>query len=309
MPPRVGVVVRTKERPLFLTRALRDIGAQTFADWRVVVVNDGGDPEMVENAVVHSAIADRVDVVHLAAGAGGRCAAANAGISASVAEFVVLHDDDDLWHPAFLAETVAYLDAHPEAGGVSAATEIVYETLRGGVWTETSRAPFWQGMTRISMGEMLRINHIVPISFLYRRSLHDELGGYDETLDAVEDWDFYLRVLPTHPIGFLPAHPLAYWTQRPHAGGAAANSMFELSAEHVRDDAIVRDRALARWIAENGPALPLYIASVEERILDETQRILNETERMLDEQRRRIVVEICDRHPIWRRLRRLRGKW
>lgn len=301
MSSRVGVVVRTKERPFFLARALHDILEQTFADWRVIVVNDGGAPEPVEEVVAAAGDAARIDVLHIAAGEGGRCAAANAGIRATGAEYIVLHDDDDLWHPEFLAQTVAWLDAHPQDGGVSVATEIVYEELQAGSWTEKSRAPFWEGSTRISLGELLTINRIVPTSFLYRRALHDELGWYDETLDTVEDWDFYLRILPLHPIGLLAGRPLAFWTQRPKAEGADANSIFELYAEHTRDDVVVRDRALARWITENGPGLPLYLASVE-------RRILAEMERMLDEQRSRTVSEIYDRHPLWRRLRGLRDR-
>lgn len=286
---------------MFLARALTDIAAQTFADWRAIVVNDGGDPDTVDGVVAASPGPDRIETIHLPAGEGGRCVAANVGLGATAAEYVILHDDDDLWHSEFLAETVGYLDDHPDDGGVSATTEIVYETMQGGVWAEEARAPFWAGMTRISMGEMLRINRVVPISFLYRRILHDELGGYDESLDAVEDWEFYLRVLPKHPIGFLPGRPLAYWTQRPTARGTEANSMFDLAAEHARDDAVVRDRALAPWVTENGLALPLYLASVEDRIL-------KEVERMLNEQRRRIGTEVYAQHPLWRRLRRLLGK-
>jgi glycosyltransferase involved in cell wall biosynthesis len=40
----------------------------------------------------------------------GMEAASNAGIHASTGEFVVIHDDDDSWHPDFLRETVDYLD-------------------------------------------------------------------------------------------------------------------------------------------------------------------------------------------------------
>lgn len=301
MSPRVGIVVRTKDRPDFLARALADVAAQAFPDWEAVVVNDGGDPERVDRVVAGSGIGDRVAVVHIAPGEGGRCVAANTGVRAVRADLVVLHDDDDRWDPRFLRETVAWLDARPEDAAVATATTIVYEELRGGRWTETSRVPFWAGMTGVSLAEMLSINRMVPIGVLYRRSLHDEVGWYDETLDAVEDWDLYLRILRRHPVGFIGGEPLAYWSQRPSVRGADANSMFEIADRHERDDARVRDRALREWVEANGPGLPLYLASAE-------KRILREVERMLDEQRARIVAEIYDRHPLWRRVRRLRPR-
>ncbi|KZE34230.1 hypothetical protein AVW09_16995, partial [Microbacterium sp. T32] len=190
-------------------------------------MNDGGDPADVD-AVVAAAPFD-VEVVHIAPGSGGRCVAANTGVRASGTEFVVLHDDDDRWHPEFLSRTVAWLDTHPADAAVSVTTEIVYEEERDGRWVEVGRAPFWAGMQRISLSEMLSVNRAVPISVLYRAAVHEDVGWYDESLDAVEDWDFYLRILARAGFGFIPGEPLAYWTQRPDATGIAANSMFALA--------------------------------------------------------------------------------
>lgn len=304
MGHRVAVIVRTKNRPEFLRRALADIAAQTYDDIEVIVVNDGGVRDVVDQAVGSSNISRTVTILDTVTPS-GRCAAANAGVNATAADYVVLHDDDDLWHPDFLADTVAWLDEHPQHGGVAAATEIVYEQLTNGEWIETSRSPFWEGMTRVSLDEMLRVNRIVPISFLYRRELHDELGGYDERLDAVEDWEFYLRVLPRYPLGFLSGEPRAFWMQRPAAEGTAANSMFELDSEHSRDDALVRDRSLAEWIAKNGAGLPLQIAAMEQRLRDQFALELAES---VARQRREIVDDVYARHPIWRRLRKLRRR-
>jgi hypothetical protein len=152
-------------------------------------------------------------------------------------------------------------------------------------------------MTGITFTSLLEINRAVPISFLYRRALHDEVGFYDETLAAVEDWDFYLRVTARHPVAFLGGTPLAYWTQRPTATGADGNSMFELSAEHERDDIVVRDRALRAWVAENGAGLPLYIGLVEKRLRE-----------ALESRDSDIVDQFYRRHPLWRSVNALRHR-
>ncbi|WP_292815058.1 glycosyltransferase family A protein [Microbacterium sp.] len=291
------VIVRTKDRPYFLARALADIAAQTVSDAEVIVVNDGGDAAEVMRIVDKSSIADRTRAIEMP-GAGGRCAAANAGIRASTTDYVVLHDDDDRWHPEFLAKTSALLDASSADAGVMVATEIVYETQRGREWVEEGRAPFWQGMTDVTFLALLEVNRAVPISFLYRRSLHEELGFYDETLDAVEDWEFYLRVTAAHPVAFLGGTPLAYWTQRPDARGAAGNSMYELSTQHERDDMKVRDRELRRWVEANGPGLPLYMAQLhrdaERQLADRLDQVAGD-----------VIRGVYDAHPFWRRVRRL----
>lgn len=300
MNHRVGVVVRTKDRPYFLARALSDIAAQTFGDAEVLVVNDHGDLDRARSIVASSPIASRTRVIDVA-DPGGRCLAANTGIRATDAEYVVLHDDDDLWHPEFLERTVGHLDAHAEAPAVSTATEIVFEERREDSWTEVGRAPFWAGMTGISLTEMLEVNRAVPISVLYRRRVHDDVGWYDESLDAVEDWDFYLRLLARGAMGFIP-DVLAYWTQRPTASGAAANSMFDLHAEHARDDRIVRDRELAAWIARDGAGLPLQLAGIEERLR-------GHIDARFDALTAHVARQIDEHQPVWSRLRRLRRRF
>ncbi len=307
MTARVGIVVRTRRRPEFLRRALEDIDAQTFPDRRIVVVNDGGDPAEVDRVVL-AAGAD-AEVIHLAAGEGGRCVAANVGVRASGAEYVVLHDDDDRWHPEFLTRTVAWLDAHPGDAAVSVATEIVYEEERGGAWVEVGRAPFWAGMQRISLGEMLSVNRAVPISVLYRAGVHEEVGWYDESLDTVEDWDLYLRILSRAGFGFLPGEALAFWTQRPDATGVAANSMFELAGAHAHDDALVRDRALAKWTQREGDGLPLYLAALQAQLLERLdERAELTAQRLRAEIREDLRQEIDAHQPLWSRLRRLRRR-
>ncbi|TDN87868.1 glycosyltransferase family A protein [Microbacterium sp. BK668] len=304
MPNRVAVIVRTKDRPVFLRRALADIAAQTFEDAAIIVVNDGGSREVVDQVVADSATAARTVVLDTAA-PGGRCAAANAGMRAADAPYVVLHDDDDLWHPEFLSRTVAVLDASPTDAGVMTATEIVYEEQRGEEWVETARVPFWEGLSAVGLSTLLEMNRAVPISFLYRRTLHDEVGYYDEGIDAVEDWEFYLRVTAKHPVSFLGGTALAYWTQRPGTRGPAGNSMFELADAHERDDLAVRDAALREWVHDNGLGLPLFIGLLERRRHEDLDRLRDE---LLSAQRDMLIRELDARHPIWSRIRRLLGR-
>lgn len=272
--PRVGVAVRTKNRPSFLRRAIDDIAAQHYASWTAHIVNDGGDPSAVDSLVSELPVElrRRIRVSHNPEPT-GRSAAANQAIRGLATEFVVLHDDDDLWHPGFLAATVAHLDAHSDDVGVMVRTEIVYERQVGDSFVETGRAPFWPGLTEITYSDLLQVNRAVPISYLYRRSLHDEVGYYREDLHAVEDWEFNLRTTLRHHIGFLNGGPLAFWMQRVGVDGELGNSMYALAAEHEHFDRLVRDEALRAYVEQNGPGLALYLARY---IQDEVQRQLDE---------------------------------
>lgn len=273
----VAVVVRTKDRPALLARALRSIAGQRHDDWEVVVVNDGGDPERLGRVIAGAGerVRSRTRVVDHEHSL-GRWRSANAGVAASSAEYLVLHDDDDSWDPGFLDAAAAHLEAHPLAPGVVSRIEIVWEEERDGDYVELGREPFQAQLTAPLLGDALLFNRFVPIAFLYRRAVHDELGLYDEALPVVGDWEFALRVLSRWPLAYLPGPPLARWHQRRAAAGAEGNSVIADGDAHARTDALVRDAALREYVAEHGLGLPLYLTAFIDRRLVEVEASLRE---------------------------------
>ncbi|MGW9112806.1 glycosyltransferase family 2 protein [Microbacterium sp. NPDC055683] len=264
--PVVGIVVRTKDRPDFLRRALRSITGQTFAEWEAVVVNDGGAPGAVDELIAalpeeHRA---RVRAVHSETSR-GRWVSANAGVLATTAPLLVLHDDDDTWHPEFLERAVTYLDGHPDRGGVVSRIEIVWEEEQGGRLVPVRREVFQEHLPVPTLADTLLFNRYVPIGFVYRRSLHEELGLYDESLPVVGDWNFNLRVLARGPLEYLGDAPYAYWHQRTGADGAAGNSVISSRGDHEKYDALIRDQALREHVDEHGLGLVLYLTKFIDR--------------------------------------------
>ncbi|PKI92059.1 glycosyl transferase [Actinomycetales bacterium SN12] len=269
--PRVSIVVRTKDRPDFLSRALLSVTAQAYESWEAIVVNDGGDRAAVAaviDAVGQPDHRERIRVIDHAESR-GRWVSANAGVLASTGEFLVLHDDDDSWHPQFLARATEYLDHHPERQGVVSRIEIIWERAEHGRFVEESREEFQAQLSAPLLSDTLLFNRFVPIGFLYRRSLHAELGLYDDTLPVVGDWDFNLKVLARGPLEYLADEPLAYWHQRRGATGNAANSVAGARSDHSAYDARIREEALRRWVAQNGAGLVLYLTKfIDQRFVD-----------------------------------------
>ncbi|MEY2768111.1 MAG: hypothetical protein RI912_1774, partial [Actinomycetota bacterium] len=48
---KVAVIMRTFERPVLLARAVASVCQQTFTDWELVIVNNGGAPGPVDSVV------------------------------------------------------------------------------------------------------------------------------------------------------------------------------------------------------------------------------------------------------------------
>jgi glycosyltransferase involved in cell wall biosynthesis len=260
----VGIVVRTKDRPVMLRRALRSIGSQTYSGWLAVIVNDGGSPETVDLVVAEQDehVRSRIRVLHNPRSE-GRWPAANAGVAATETPLLVLHDDDDSWHPDFLAETVRFLEENTDERGVIARTEVILEKYEGDGLVVTDRYVLEDHNPSVLLTDLLDFNRFVPISFVYRRTLHAEIGLYDQELPAAADWTFNMKVLQRQPIRYVGDRPLAYWHQRPGVDGVLGNSVFAAPLDHRIADSTYRDAALRAYVNTDGLGLPLYLAQLE----------------------------------------------
>lgn len=287
-PAEVAIITRTKNRPVLLRRAVQDVLAQKFSNWHLIIVNDGGEVAEVD-AIVAAAtgLNNRVTVLHHARSLGME-AASNAGIESSESEFLSIHDDDDTWHPEFLAQTVEYLRTHDDAG-VGVRTEIVLEEIDGSRIEETGRVLFAEDVSSLVLGDALRYNRCVPISLLYRRDVHTLVGGYDETLNAVGDWEFLLRLLQQHTLGFIDGEPLAFWHHRHGAQGTEGNSVLTGKEEHQRFDKLVRDRYLQDYVKQHGLGGVLFLAGEGKAQADHLHQRLNYSEELLHELRERAI--------------------
>lgn len=254
----VAVVVRTKDRPAFLTRALANIAAQTYPHVRVFVVNDGGFEAPVDRIVATSGLGDRVEVIHRERSTGME-AATNAALRVSESDYVAVHDDDDLWEPTFLEKTVARLD---ETGAVMVTVRIdeYFERITEAGFEFLESRPWWGFIQGVHTHDLFRINRAVPIGILYRRSLHEELGFYNEDLPVVGDWEFNLRVAERYPIEFIDEN-LAHWSKRVDATGANANSMVAGFDAHRHYDAVVRAEAVRDHLSRGGHVGPYLFAA------------------------------------------------
>ena len=274
--PTVAVLVRTKDRPRFLRRALANIAEQTFTDYTVCVINDGGDESATRAILQASPLAhllegDAPRLMLLTTSGGNMEAASNAGLAATDSKFVAIHDDDDLWAPEFLERTVGALRA---SEALICSTRVVEryerETPEGAFEVYEERI-FHDGLPGFGLQFLYRTNRTVPIGILYRRRLHELVGFYDESLPVVGDWEFNLRAAAVTEV-LLVDEPLAYWSLRPEADGAEANSV-QRQAEHARFDASVRARAIRDDLQSGGrPGPYLYqahlMADLERRVID-----------------------------------------
>lgn len=242
--PQVAVITRTKNRALTLRRTMHSITEQIFKDFTWVIVNDGGDPEPVDEIAEEArALGATVTVIHQKQL--GRWTAANVGVAQSQSEYLVLLDDDDTWDPSFLYATVEFLDQNADFGGVVTHTQIIDEIIEGNNIRTLDTYVFNQDLTSVYIIDMVRRNLMPLHSFLYRRAVLEAIGTYDQTLPVMADWEFHLRFIERYDIGVL-SRVLANWHLRAKSHDDFGNTVRAGGDKHVLYDAVIRNRLLRR---------------------------------------------------------------
>ena len=259
--PAVAIITRTLDRPMFLRRALESVHGQTFKDYIQVVVNDGGDAEEAEQ-VIREADCDhsRVLLVDNVINRGME-AASNIGIKACDSDYIVIHDDDDSWEPSFLEKTVGFLDkkANAKYGGVITKTVYISEKLTPDGIEVCGRMPYQDWIDRVDLMEMAIGNFFAPISFLFRRSVYDVVGGFNENYPVLGDWDFNLKVLMQTDIGVLKERLALYHHRDQGDTRLFGNSVIADSSKHSEYSSIVRNSFARDAIKAGNPAVAQLI--------------------------------------------------
>ena len=241
------------------------MAAQTFRDFVWVVINDGGDPQAVRDAVQSGPVDPAHFMLLNNSASRGMEAASNLAIAESDSDLVAIHDDDDTWDPRFLAAMTSCLDRVAEGacrvGGVVCHSTLISERLRGGRIETLKSSSYNGGLSSLSAVEVAARNRFPPISFLFARSAWRALGGFEEDLETLGDWDFNFRFLLDYDIEILPRHLANYHLRRGVTDAGYANSLSGDRQRVVMQYAFARN-AILRKSAQNGDAVGALIASI-----------------------------------------------
>lgn len=247
--PKVSIVIRTMNRPGMLKEAIETAWGQTYANIEVVVVDDG---EGQGRAVVDGfpAMAGREIAYVRTSGAVGRAAAGNIGLCRASGEFVCFLDEDDQLYADHVEVLVAHVLNYGCRVGYSLAEEVASEYTTDGGWTDGGvTVPYRQEFSRV----LLWYKNYLPIqSVLFARSLFEELGGFDETLDLYEDWSLWVKYSTKCDFGFVPKVTSRYriFTDRKSRRAAFGDSYARVAGRHDYSGYMVSPVEFRRMVAE-----------------------------------------------------------
>ena len=181
----VSVIIPVHDRKDVVGRAIRSVQAQTWRDFELIVVDDGssdGTPERV----LDDFSADDLTLLRLPA-CRGVSAARNHGMAAARGDWIAFLDSDDEWRAAKLERQMTAIAA---SGLLVCHTDETW--IRNGVRVNPHRHHQKHGGWIFRQALPLCV--MSPSSIVVHRTVFDDIGHFDETLPACEDYDLFLRL-------------------------------------------------------------------------------------------------------------------
>ena len=183
--PRFSILTPIYETPAdVLRKMLRSVQRQSFGDWELCLVDDGSKQPHVREILEQAQAGDPRVRVEYRQDNKGIVAASNEALAMAGGEFVALLDHDDTLHPDALAHVAEALDANAEADYVYTDEDKID---RAGRHSSPFFKPDWSP-------ERMRTQMYTCHFSVFRRSLVEEVGGFDPGFEGSQDWDLVLKV-------------------------------------------------------------------------------------------------------------------
>lgn len=242
--PQISVIVPCYNQANFLPETLAGLQAQTFTDWECIIVNDGS-PDHTRD-VGQEWVRKDSRFRYIEKTNGGLSSARNSGLKVALGNNVQFLDADDCIEPGKFAWQVKVLNDNPGVGIVySDVRYFTTEELQLRRFTlsgpdEPWLEPLWLS-GRPFIEKLLGDNMMAVNCAMVRGSVIETVGFFDETLDAAEDWHFWLRCAAAGIVFQYAPAPETLALVRIHKNSATNNralmerGMFELRVRIGRD--------------------------------------------------------------------------
>jgi CMP-N-acetylneuraminic acid synthetase len=239
--PVVTVYVPCHNYGRFLAQAVDSVLEQSFAEWELIIIDDGSQDETAEIANRYATLHPfRIQVMQHTPARGLR-ACANRAIEAARGDYIMRLDADDYLDENALLVMVNYLNQHPDVALVY--PNYTYVNEQGDIIGLENRKKIGKEV------KVLDLPAHGACTLIRKRALK-AVGGYSENRDAQDGYELWLKVLHRYPVGNVST-PLFFYRQH-------GNSM-SVNEQHILGS---RRRIKRGLVERNGGAVKPRIVAV-----------------------------------------------
>ena len=190
--PKVSVIVPTYNRANRLEGTLRSIVSQTYQDFELIVVDDGSTDNT--SKVIESFPSAQYLPMKKNSGVSK---ARNIGLACAKGKFICFLDSDDLWKEKKLEIQIHWMESNTD-------NQVCYTDE---IWVRNGVRVNQMNKHRKYTGDIFRhclaLCIVSPSSVMIRAKLFSEIGNFDESLPACEDYDLWLRIAVKYAFHFI----------------------------------------------------------------------------------------------------------
>ncbi|MEM0518345.1 glycosyltransferase family 2 protein [Aequorivita flava] len=177
----VSIIIPCYNDASFIEQAIDSAFSQTYANKEIIVVDDGSNTE-TKNII--KSVQSKIDIL-ITQQNKGVCIARNNAIERAKGEYILTLDADDFFEPSFLEKAVDILNKRSNVGMVTCYVNVI---------TVKNNTSYVLKPSGTNDTEPLYYNNSMG-SCLYRKSIWQEVEGYDENLkEGFEDWEFNIAI-------------------------------------------------------------------------------------------------------------------
>lgn len=188
--PKVSIIVRTCNRPQVLRSALLSVQAQTYSEIETVVIEDG---KAVAQNMIQNEFPNMNILYHATEEKVGRSKAGNLGLSMSTGAYCNFLDDDDILYPEHVEALVEALTNNHALAVYATAEESQVVRKNNDPYHVIEKRRIIRYQQPFNKLLLLYTNYLPIQCVLFSRKLFEENGGLAEDMDALEDWDMWIR--------------------------------------------------------------------------------------------------------------------
>jgi glycosyltransferase involved in cell wall biosynthesis len=197
----VSIVIPTYKRPTFLERAIESVRKQTYSPIEIIVVDDN-DPDTdyrkETEILMEKYIGHYISYIKHDRNRNGS-AARNTGWRAAQGKYITFLDDDDEISPNKIKAQVDCLEALDNTWGACYTAYHIH--MKDGTIQHSSTSQSGDVYLRALMRTLYMGS---GSNVLLRKSVVDEIGGYDESFNRNQDIEFMARAFKNYKVAYVP---------------------------------------------------------------------------------------------------------
>ncbi len=191
----VSVIIPTYNCATWLAECLQSVLDQSRPPDEIIVIDDGSSDDT-------EPVIDRFksEIIFIRQENQGQSVARNNGVAISSGKWLAFMDADDIWFPHKLEKQLDYLKQNPHFS-------MVASDMTEGVNLDSETTSLFSKFADIHEGKifrrLLRSSYIFPSTVVIRKSVYDKFGGFDPSLQMMEDLDLFMKVARDYEIGII----------------------------------------------------------------------------------------------------------